>query len=157
MLTRYCFGNACVLTMLLMKTRTFIFASLALASYVASTQAHHSFAAMYDSNKPIRLVGTLSKVEWTNPHSFFHLDVVAKDGTVSQLACEGAGPGALSRRGVNKGDIKIGDKLIVDGYLARSGAKLIDARRVTLPDGRVVSGGSEGDGGPKVIVPTQQP
>lgn len=112
---------------------------------------------MYDSNKPIRLVGTLSKVEWTNPHSFFHLDVVGKDGAISQWACEGAGPGALSRRGFNKGDIKIGDKLIVDGYLARSGAKLIDARRVTLPDGRIISGGSEGDGGPKVIVPTQQP
>ena len=137
-----------------MKSRTLLaIASFAVATPVALVHAHHSFAAMYDANKPVRLVGTLSKVEWTNPHSFFHLDVVGKNGGTAVWACEGAGPGALSRRGFNKGDIRIGDTLIVDGYLARSGAKLIDARRVTLPDGRIISGGSEGDGGPQVVVP----
>ncbi|MBL8266112.1 DUF6152 family protein [Steroidobacter sp.] len=114
----------------------------------ASAQAHHSFAAMYDAAKPVRLVGTLTKVEWTNPHSYFHLNVTAKDGSVSTWACEGAGPGALSRRGFNKSDIKIGDQLIVDGYLAKAGGKIIDARRVTLPNGKIVSGGTPGDGGP---------
>jgi hypothetical protein len=111
--------------------------------------AHHSFSAMYDASKPVRLVGTLSKVQWTNPHSYFYLDVKSKDGKLTSWACEGAGPGALSRRGFNKGDIKVGDTLTVDGYLAKSGGKVIDVRRVTLPNGRVVSGGTLGDGGPE--------
>ncbi|MEJ1963472.1 MAG: DUF6152 family protein [Gammaproteobacteria bacterium] len=121
----------------------------ALALVAAGTSyAHHSFSAMYDAAKPVRLIGELSKVEWTNPHSYFFLDVKGKDGKVTTWACEGAGPGALSRRGFKKTDIKVGDTLIVDGYLARSGGKIIDARRVTLPNGRVVSGGTPGDGGP---------
>lgn len=111
--------------------------------------AHHSFSAMYDAQKPVRLSGILAKVEWTNPHSYFHIEVTGRDGTVTTWAAEGAGPGALSRRGFSRGDIKVGDRIIVDGYLARSGAKIIDARRVTLPDGRVVSGGTPGDGGPE--------
>jgi hypothetical protein len=91
--------------------------------------AHHSFSAMYDAAKPVRLTGKLTKIEWT-------------------WACEGAGPGALSRRGFKQGDIKIGDSIVVDGYLAKSGAKIVDARRVTLPNGRVINGGTPGDGGP---------
>lgn len=114
----------------------------------AAAQAHHSFAAMYDPAKPIRLAGKLTKVEWTNPHSHFYLDVKGKDGQVNSWAIEGAGPGALSRRGFNKTDITVGDTLIVDGYLARSGKRVIDAQRVTLPNGRVISSGSTGAGGP---------
>jgi hypothetical protein len=110
--------------------------------------AHHSFAALYDANKPIRLVGKLTKIEWTNPHSYFHIDVKGANGQVSSWAVEGAGPGALSRRGFKRGDIKIGDTLIVQGYLAKSGARLVDGRLVTLPDGRVINGGTPGDGGP---------
>lgn len=122
--------------------------AIALASTLPAL-AHHSFSAMYDAQKPVRLTGVLAKVEWTNPHSYFHIEVTNRDGTVTVWAAEGAGPGALSRRGFNRGDIKVGDRIIVDGYLARSGAKIIDARRVTLPDGRVVSGGTPGDGGPE--------
>ena len=125
-------------------------AAITLAAVAAtSAHGHHSFSAMYDAEKPVRLVGTLSKVEWTNPHSHFFLDVKGKDGKVTAWVCEGAGPGALSRRGFNKTDIKVGDMLIVDGYLAKSGAKIVDARRVTLPNGRIISGGSAGDGGPE--------
>jgi hypothetical protein len=113
-----------------------------------SAEAHHSFAAEFDGNRPVRLIGTITRVEWTNPHSFFFLDVKDSKGHVNNWACESGNPGALSRRGWKKGDIKLGDQLIVDGYLAKDGSRLIDARRVTLPDGRVVYGGSAGDRGP---------
>ena len=126
-------------------------AALVVMSSVAS--AHHSFSAMYDANKPIRLVGKLTKIQWTNPHSFFYLAVTDGKGVTNTWAVEGAGSGALSRRGFNKGDIKLGDTLIVQGYLARSGARLIDGRLVTLPNGRVINGSTLDDGGPRVATP----
>jgi hypothetical protein len=110
--------------------------------------AHHSFAAEFDASKAVRLTGTLTKIEWTNPHSYFYIDVKDEKGQIANWACEGAGPGALSRRGFKRGDIKIGDALVVDGYRAKDGSRLIDARRVTLPDGRNIYGGTPGDGGP---------
>lgn len=142
-----------------MKMRGALFAVAAIAGLgIASPAlAHHSFAAMYDAAKPIRLTGTLSKVEWTNPHSYFHLAVVDSKGNVSTWTCEGANPAALSRRGFKRGSLKIGDKVVVDGFLARSGARIVDARRITLADGRVVSGGTAGDGGPGESPPSVAP
>jgi hypothetical protein len=110
--------------------------------------AHHSFAAEFDGSRSVRLTGTITRIEWSNPHSYFFIDVKDDKGNVANWGCEGAGPGALTRRGWKKGDVKLGDTLIVDGYPAKDGSRLIDARRVTLPDGRSVSGGSAGDGGP---------
>lgn len=110
--------------------------------------AHHSFAAEFDGSKAIRLQGKLTKIEWTNPHSYFYMDVTDSNGAVANWSCEAGSPGALSRRGFKRGDIKLGDTLIVDGYRAKDGSRMVDARRVTLPDGRIVSGGSAGDGGP---------
>ncbi|HLI82958.1 MAG TPA: DUF6152 family protein [Bryobacteraceae bacterium] len=111
-------------------------------------RAHHSFAAEYDASKAIRLRGTLTKIEWTNPHSYFYLDVKDEQGNVVNWTCEAGSPGALSRRGFKRGDLKLGDTIIVDGYPAKDASHLMDARRVTLPDGRIISGGSPGDGGP---------
>jgi hypothetical protein len=128
----------------------FILPLFALAAAIpGSALAHHSFSAMYDADKPVRLVGKLTKIDWTNPHSYFYVDVAGKNGRVLNWSCEGAGPGALSRRGFKRGAIKVGDTLIVDGFLAKSGARIVDARRVTLPDGTVINGGTPGDGGPE--------
>jgi hypothetical protein len=137
-----------------MKATKMVFAVGILALAIgAPAVAHHSFAAEFDASKAVRLTGALTKIEWTNPHSYFYLDVKDEKGVVANWACEGAAPGALSRRGFKKGDIKLGDTLVVDGYRAKDGSRLIDARRVTLPDGRNIYGGTPGDGGPGDTAP----
>jgi hypothetical protein len=123
--------------------------SLSCLSANVSLVAHHSFAAEFDASKAVRITGTLTRVEWTNPHSYFHIDAKGESGEIEAWTCEGGPPAALSRRGFKQRDIKIGDTLIIDGYRAKDGSRLIDARRVTLPDGRIVSGASAGDGGPQ--------
>jgi hypothetical protein len=133
-----------------MSARAFlVIAAVAAISITVPAAAHHSFAAEYDGTKAVRLEGTLVKIEWTNPHTYFYIDVKQPDGTAVRWGLEAGSPGALSRRGFKRGDIKVGDTIIVDGYRARDGSNLADARRVTLPDGRVVAGGSAGDGGPQ--------
>ena len=111
-------------------------------------RAHHSFAAEFDGQKPFRVTGSLVKIEWTNPHIYFYVDAKDDAGTVTRWTLSAGSPGALSRRGFKRGDLKLGDTVVVDGYLARDGSHFMDARRVTLPDGRIVSGASAGDGGP---------
>ncbi|MGD1072078.1 MAG: DUF6152 family protein [Bryobacteraceae bacterium] len=121
-----------------------------LAGLIAAipVSAHHSFAAEFDGHAVIRLNGVLTKVDWSNPHTYFYLDVKDEHGKIVNWGCEAGSPGALSRRGMKKNDLKLGDTLIVDGYRAKDGSNLIDARRVTFSDGRSVYGGSQGDGGP---------
>jgi hypothetical protein len=130
------------------RSLTLVAVLLVLASG-AEVVAHHSFAAEFDASKSIRLSGTLTKVEWTNPHIYFYIDVMDDTGHLVRWTCESGAPGALSRRGFKRGDLKLGDMIVVDGYRAKNGTNLVDARRVTLGDGRIVSGASAGDGGPR--------
>ncbi len=125
-----------------------LFAAAAMMIAATPIIAHHSFAAEFDASQALRVTGALTKIEWTNPHSYFYIDVKDENGNISKWSCEAGSPGALSRRGFKRGDIKLGDTIIVDGYRAKDGSRLMDARRVTLPDGRIVSGASAGDGGP---------
>jgi hypothetical protein len=121
---------------------------LVLSASVLPMEAHHSFAAEYDASKAVRITGVISKVEWTNPHSYLYIDVKDGQGNLLTWTCEGGAPNALSRRGFRKNDIKIGDTVTIDGYGAKDGSHLMDARRITLTDGRSFYSGSPGDGGP---------
>ena len=132
-----------------MAKRAALLVALLMALAASRLLAHHSFAAEFDASKAIRVTGTLAKVEWTNPHTYFYIDAKDDTGAVVRWACESGAPGALSRRGFKRSLLKLGDTLVVDGYRAKNGANLMDARRVTLPDGQVLSGASAGDGGPQ--------
>ena len=110
--------------------------------------AHHSFAAEYDSNKPVNLSGAVTKVEWTNPHVRFYIDVKDNAGATTNWEFELGSPNGLMRKGWTRNSLKEGDKISVDGYLAKDGAHLANARTVSLPDGRKVFAGAADDGGP---------
>lgn len=110
--------------------------------------AHHSFSAEFDGTKPVELKGVVTKIEWSNPHVYFYVDVTDKDGKVVNWGCETANPGSLLRSGWKRDDLKVGDRVTVDGYLAKDGSHLADARLIFLPDSRRIFGGTPGDGGP---------
>ena len=104
--------------------------------------AHHSFEAEYDSNKPMKVTGTVTKVEWTNPHARFYVEVKDENGKVANWNFELGSPNVLIRQGWRRSSLKQGDQVTVEGYLAKDGSNLANARRVTLPDGRKVFAGS---------------
>jgi Family of unknown function (DUF6152) len=131
-----------------MKLRDVLLLVAALLASGRPALAHHSFAAEFDGSKPVRLVGKITRVEWTNPHSYFYVDVADDKGNVTNWACEGASPLALTRRGWKKGDLKLGDTVVVDGYRARDGSRFLNARRVTFPDGRSLDSGSKAPDAP---------
>jgi hypothetical protein len=124
------------------------FLGILFAAAVMPIEAHHSFAAEYDASKALRITGVINKVEWTNPHSYLYIDVKDDHGNLVTWTCEGGAPNTLSRRGFTKNAIKIGDTVTIDGYGAKDGSRLMDARRITLSDGRSFYSGSPGDGGP---------
>lgn len=111
--------------------------------------AHHSFAAEYDSSKPITLSGTVTKVEWMNPHARFYVDVKDASGKVTNWEFELGSPNGLMRRGWTRHSLKAGDTITVNGYRAKDGTDLANARQVQLADGRKVFAGSATDGGPQ--------
>jgi hypothetical protein len=115
---------------------------------VTPVLAHHSFAAEYDSNKAVSLKGSVTKVEWMNPHARFYLDVKDESGKVTNWEFELGSPNGLMRQGWTRNSMKIGDVISVDGYQAKDGANLANARNVKLSDGKKLFAGSTTDGGP---------
>src|SRR5579863_9263038 len=106
--------------------------------------AHHAFAAEFDSTKPVKLRGKVTKVEWINPHSWIHLDVAEPDGKVTSWMVEGGSPNALIRRGVSRTSIPEGTEIVVDGYAAKDGSNRANGRDITLADGKKLFVGSAG-------------
>jgi hypothetical protein len=111
---------------------------------VTSAFAHHAFAAEYDEKKPITLTGTVTKVEWMNPHVFFYIDVKDSAGKVTNWRSEGGNLSTLMRRGWRKDSLKVGETVTIEGSLAKSGQPLVNARTVTRADGEKLFAGSAG-------------
>jgi hypothetical protein len=111
--------------------------------------AHHAFAAEFDENKPVKLRGRVTKVEWINPHAWIHMDVKEADGTVSSWMIEGGPPNALLKRGWTKRSLPEGTEIVVEGYQAKDGALRANGRDVMFPDGRKLFVGSSGPGSPQ--------
>ena len=119
------------------------------AGPTASLRAHHSFAAEFDANQPVTLKGTVTKMEWINPHSLIHLDVKNADGTVTKLMIEGGTPITLVRRGFTKASLAPGTEITIEGFRAKNGANRANGADLILPDGRRLFMGSSGTGAPK--------
>jgi len=110
--------------------------------------AHHSFAAEYDANRPVTLKGTVTKIEWLNPHARFYIDVRDQNGALTNWNLELASPNLLVRRGWTRKSLNVGDEVTVEGAAARDGSKMANARVVTLTNGRQVFAGSSGGDAP---------
>ena len=123
-------------------------AAFAVAAAAVPVIAHHSFAAEFDAKKPVKLRGTVTKMEWINPHSWIHIDVKTPDGKVEQWMVEGGAPNALLRRGWNKNSLLPGTEILVEGFQAKDGAMRANGRDITFPDGKKLFVGSSGTGAP---------
>ena len=126
-----------------------LIAGAALLVPVARTSAHHAFAAEFDANRPVKLRGTVAKMEWINPHTWIHLDVKTPKGTVERWMIEGGPPNALYRRGFSQKSLPQGAEILVEGFRAKDGSMRANGRDLTFADGRRLFVGSSGTGAPK--------
>jgi hypothetical protein len=113
-------------------------ASLVILAGGLPALAHHSFSEEFDTSKPVTLEGVVTRLDWENPHVHYFVDVVGPDGTVVNWSCETGGPGRLARKGWTHDSLKVGDKIVVRGFLAKDGSHAADGREVTLADGRKI-------------------
>ena len=135
-----------------MRSRLFgVVAGVAFAVAVAAVPviAHHSFAAEFDAKKPVKLAGTVTKMEWINPHAWIHISVKNADGTTTAWMIETGTPNTLVRRGFTKASLQPGTEITVEGYRAKNGANRANGADLILPDGRRLFLGSSGTGAPK--------
>jgi len=132
-----------------MRTKlTVAVAGVGLLLAAVPARAHHAFAAEFDAKKPVKLTGTVTKVEWINPHAWIHIDVKGADGKVVTWMIEGGTPNTLLRRGIHKNSLPAGTEIVVDGYQAKNGTNRANGRDITFPDGRKLFLGSSGTGAP---------
>ena len=129
-----------------MRSRIIVLLSLALLAVGAAgpALAHHSAIAEYNVEKPVKVTGTVTKVEWSNPHIWFYVDVKNPDGTVTNWGFSGGAPGVLQRRGISRTSMKPGDVVIVEGFRAKDGSTNGSGNNVTFEDGRRVFTAMEG-------------
>src|SRR5882757_7485248 len=113
-----------------------LIAGAALLIAAVPVLAHHSFAAEFDAKKPVKLQGTVTKMEWINPHAWIHIDVKKPDGKVEQWMIEGGTPNTLFRRGFSKTSLMPGTVIVVDGYQSKDGTQKANGRDLTFPDGK---------------------
>jgi len=125
-----------------------VLAGVSLMCATIPVRAHHAFAAEFDAKKPIKLEGTVTKVEWINPHSWFHIDVKQPNGKTERWMIEAGNPHNLFRRGFSKDVIKVGMVIVVDGYQSKDGSRRANGRDLTLPTGQTLFMGSSGTGAP---------
>lgn len=131
------------------KRLVFLAAAFGFAGLAAPpAPAHHAFSAEFDATQPVRLRGQITRMEWINPHSWIHLDVVNDDGTVESWMVEAGPPGALVRRGWNRDSVVPGTEVLIEGYRALDGSMRANGRDVTFPDGRRLFAGSSDTGAP---------
>ena len=129
---------------------------LFLALAAAPLRAHHAFAAEFDAAKPVTMKGTVTRMEWVNPHVWLHMDVKMPNGKIENWAFEAGTPNVLFRRGFTRKSLLPGAVIVIDGYQAKDGSRRANGRDITFADGKKLFMGSSGTGAPYELTPGQK-